>query len=113
MPNPYRIVWMFVMYDLPVTSPAEMRAANRFRHDLENLGFERLQYSVYKRFCGTLERYHRQCRQVRKFLPPTGQVRVFSITDRQYGSMQIYEKALPRKLSEIGEEARPAQLQLF
>ena len=49
-PNPYRLMWMFVLYDLPVSSPAKQKAATKFREYLLDQGIYMVQYSIYKRF---------------------------------------------------------------
>ncbi len=41
----YRIVWVFVLFDLPVGTKKERKAATKFRHSLLDLGFEMSQYS--------------------------------------------------------------------
>lgn len=51
MLSSYRIMWMIVMFDLPVVEKAERRAATEFRNSLLDLGFEMSQFSVYMRFC--------------------------------------------------------------
>jgi CRISPR associated protein Cas2 len=47
----YRLMWMVVMFDLPVVEKAERKAATAFRNDLLSMGFEMSQFSVYMRFC--------------------------------------------------------------
>ena len=47
----YRIMWIMVMFDLPVITPSERKAANQFRLKLLDMGFLRCQLSVYMRFC--------------------------------------------------------------
>ena len=45
----YRMMWLYVMFDLPVGTKAERRAATRFRQSLLDDGFEMAQFSVYLR----------------------------------------------------------------
>ena len=47
--NAYQIMWIFVFFDLPVTTKTERRKATRFRKDLLQDGFSMMQYSVYTR----------------------------------------------------------------
>ena len=47
----YRLLWLQVLFDLPVTTQKTRKAATRFRHFLLDQGFEMAQYSVYQRFC--------------------------------------------------------------
>ena len=37
--NAYHIMWLFVFFDLPVTTKKEMKAASLFRKNLEKDGF--------------------------------------------------------------------------
>ena len=47
----YRLMWMVVMFDLPVVLKAERKAATEFRNALLDMGFEMSQFSVYMRMC--------------------------------------------------------------
>ena len=53
----YRLMWMIVMFDLPVVLKEERKAATAFRNSLLDMGFEMSQFSVYARFC-TLSLIH-------------------------------------------------------
>src|SRR3546814_3979615 len=47
----YRLMWIFVMFDLPVGTKKQMHDATKFREFLLDQGFEMSQFSVYARFC--------------------------------------------------------------
>ena len=47
----YRLMWIMVMFDLPVVDPHDRKAATGFRNALLDMGFEMAQFSVYMRFC--------------------------------------------------------------
>lgn len=85
--NAYHIMWLFVFFDLPVTTKKERRQATRFRKDLLNDGFSMMQFSVYCRHCASKEsaEVHRQ--RVKNFIPEKGQVSILSVTDKQYGNI--------------------------
>ena len=53
--NAYRIMWLFVFFDLPTNTKKERKAAHRFRTDLLKDGFVMMQYSVYIRHCASPE----------------------------------------------------------
>ena len=101
-------MWLFAMFDLPVDTREDRREYRRFRKKLLREGFAMLQYSVYARYyaseesCGTCKRF------VRENLPPEGQVRLLSVTDRQFGKMEIYI-GISRKAT----EEPPMQIMLF
>ena len=86
----YRIMWLFVMFDLPVTDPKARLRYTRFRTRLLKEGFSMLQFSVYARSFPSEESCQAHRRRVRAALPSEGQVRVVSITDRQFGKMEVF-----------------------
>jgi len=104
----YRIMWLFAMFDLPVGSKAQRKRYAQFRKGLLQLGFTKLQFSVYARHCPTEDSMRTHSRHVRAMLPSEGEVRLLGVTDRQFGKMEAYfgEKRVP-------PEVPPAQLMLF
>lgn len=80
----YRIMWLIVMFDLPVMTASERKAATKFRNDLLDLGFEMSQFSVYFRFCASDKRGKTLCKAVESALPEQGRVSIILITDKQY-----------------------------
>ncbi|MBI4559838.1 MAG: CRISPR-associated endonuclease Cas2 [Candidatus Hydrogenedentes bacterium] len=86
----YRGMWLFTMFDLPVVSVEDRRRYTQFRNTLLKLGFEMLQFSVYARYCASEDGSELFRKRVQKALPPGGQVRLLSVTDRQFGKMEVY-----------------------
>jgi len=80
----YRLMWMVVMFDLPVVLKEERQEATRFRLTLLDLGFERSQLSVYMRFCTSQAQADTLARRVEAALPPGGRVNILTLTDKQY-----------------------------
>lgn len=80
----YRLMWVLVMFDLPVDTKANARAATKFREFLLDQGFEMSQFSVYARFCNGKEHYETYLRRIQKNLPGSGEIHVLSFTDKQY-----------------------------
>lgn len=80
----YRIMWMIVMFDLPVLQKAERKAATDFRNALLDMGFEMSQFSVYMRFCTSPMQVQTYCKQVESVLPEGGKVNIIQFTDKQY-----------------------------
>ncbi len=80
----YQLMWIFVMFDLPVTTKEQARAATKFREFLLDEGFEKSQFSVYARFCNGKEQFETYMRRVESRLPDRGDVHILSFTDRQY-----------------------------
>lgn len=80
----YRIMWVLVMFDLPVLEKAERKAATAFRNALLDMGFEMAQFSVYTRFCTSQTQVETYCRQIEDELPGGGKVNILQFTDKQY-----------------------------
>jgi CRISPR/Cas system-associated protein endoribonuclease Cas2 len=45
--NKYRIMWLFVFFDLPTETKKDRRNAQQFRKNLLKDGFTMMQFSVY------------------------------------------------------------------
>jgi CRISPR-associated protein Cas2 len=104
----YRLMWIFVMFDLPVGTKTESRAATKFREFLLDEGFEKSQFSIYARFCNGKEQYEAYLRRIEAHLPDKGDIHILSFTDRQYENIVRFagqRKRRPRK--------NPDQLALF
>ena len=101
-------MWIFAMFDLPVTTPKARKRYTQFRAALLKDGFSMMQYSVYARYCASDEVARRYRNFIRAVVPPEGYVRVMAVTDRQFGKMENYIG----KKSESTEKP-PAQLLLF
>jgi CRISPR-associated protein Cas2 len=82
--NAYRIMWLFVFFDLPVVTKKERKAATKFRSDLQKDGFVMFQYSVYIRHCASYESAQVHIKRVKSFFPPSGSVSILCVTDKQY-----------------------------
>lgn len=85
--NAYHIMWLFVFFDLPVSTKKERREATRFRKDLLKDGFSMMQFSVYNRHCASKESAEVHMKRVKGFVPGKGQVSILSVTDKQYGNI--------------------------
>jgi CRISPR-associated protein Cas2 len=87
----YRLMWLMVIFDLPVGTPKERRAATRFRQFLLDQGFSMSQFSVYMRFCGGKDQAETYIKRVERALPRTGLVQILNFTDRQYETIISFD----------------------
>ncbi len=111
-PTEYTIMWILVMFDLPVLTKTQMRKATQFRNNLLELGFLRKQFSVYLRPCENMAAAERMAEKVGLCLLEEGEVSVFFITDRQYGlTRNFFGKK--KKRNEQQEFQAMQQLLLF
>lgn len=83
-------MWLMVMFDFPVVTSNERKAASRFRNALLRLGFEMTQFSVYMRFCGSLGQAVALCGRLKKQLPANGNVQILKLTNKQYERALVY-----------------------
>lgn len=104
----YRMMWLYVMFDLPVGTPEERKIATKFRQSLLDKGFEMAQFSVYLRFAESKEAAETHVSRIRDTLPTKGKVHIITITDRQYGNARIFTGNKREQRSDI-----PNQLALF
>ena len=86
----YRFMWVIVMFDLPVDTKKARRNYARFRKKLLKDGFDMLQYSVYGRHCASEENAKVHTQRVESAIPPDGEVRVLTVTDKQFERMRIF-----------------------
>lgn len=80
---------LIVMFDLPVMTKAERRAATQFRNFLLNDGYYMMQFSIYIRLCNGVEAANTHRERLLKQLPKSGAVRMLLITERQFAAMEI------------------------
>ena len=105
---PYRVMWTFVMFDLPVDSKQARKEYTRFRKTLLQLGLTRMQFSVYAKALPSEDAGDCLATIVRMALPPRGEVRILMVTDRQFGKMEVFTG---RK--QVAAEDIPEQIGLF
>ena len=106
--NAYRIMWLFVMFDLPTLTKVDKKNSARFRKDLEKDGFIMHQWSVYVRYCASLESAKLHTKRIRSFTPSKGLVSILTITDKQYADIINIWGSVEKKKPE-----NPMQLEIF
>ena len=104
----YRLMWMMVLFDLPVLTKAERKSATKFREFLMDQGFDRCQLSVYMRFCAGKEQAEVYTRRVQAALPEAGNVQMIYITDKQYENIVSFDGPRRQPVNE-----NPKQYTLF
>ncbi|MBR3947662.1 MAG: CRISPR-associated endonuclease Cas2 [Bacteroidales bacterium] len=104
----YRIMWILVFFDLPTETKKDRKMASDFRKNLQKDGFTMFQFSIYVRHCPSMEHANVHINRVKNMVPEKGEVVILHITDKQFGSMEIFhgKKVIPTKPPSI-------QLELF
>lgn len=101
-------MWLYVMFDLPVLTKKERDAATAFRKRLLDHGFEMAQFSVYLRYCPTVDKADALSGKIGQYLPPGGKVDILTVTDKQFSNIKRYHGRTKQKQPE-----KPSQLHLF
>ena len=106
--NEYRILWILVFFDLPVVTKKERKIATKFRKEIMGDGFSMFQFSIYVRHCPSRENADVHIKRVKRNLPEKGHVGILTITDKQFGMMEIFYGQKEAILPDT-----PQQLELF
>ncbi len=104
----YRIMLIFVLFDLPTETTEDRKTHAAFRKSLLKDGFTMLQFSIYIRHCSSDENAKVHTERVKRWLPDKGHVVMMKLTDRQFGMMELFYGVQKTKLPK-----NPQQLMLF
>ena len=105
--NRYELMWMLVLFDLPVVEHQERKAASDFRNFLLNHGFSMVQFSIYTKLFSGKDACEKYYRLISQNLPNKGKVDILTVTDRQYENIISY------KAGEKTQKKQQGQLLLF
>ena len=83
-------MWVLVFFDLPTETKTDVKRYTKFRKDLLEDGFSMFQFSIYIRHCNSRENADVHIKRVKTFLPEKGYVGIMCITDKQFGSMELF-----------------------
>jgi CRISPR-associated protein Cas2 len=101
-------MWVLVFFDLPTETQKERKVASNFRKEIMKDGFTMFQFSIYVRHCSSIENTEVHIKRVKKLLPEHGHVGILSITDKQFGMMEIF---YGQKIAD--RPNTPQQLEMF
>ncbi len=97
-------MWQIVMFDLPVGTKKERKAATDFRNVLLDMGYSMAQFSVYYRVLSGKEVAMRYARIIEGHVPAHGCVNILTVTDKQYENMISFvgrKKVRPQRESQL------------
>lgn len=101
-------MWVLVFFDLPTETKKDIKNYSIFRKKLIQDGFTMFQFSIYLRHCASRENAEVHIKRVKSFLPPSGQVGILCVTDKQFGKMELF---IGKKETEL--QTPYQQLELF
>lgn len=105
-------MWVLCLFDIPVRTKAETKAATKFRKMLLDEGFGMKQFSVYTKPFSDLAQAKNFVSRFKGAVPPNGSVSFIYITDRQLGISENYFGPY-QKPNETEEKEEDGQLFLF
>ena len=97
---------IMVFFDLPVKTKKERKVATGFRNFLLKDGYHMVQYSLYARVCNGNDDVEKHKRRIKSNLPDNGSIRMLTITEKQYETIEILVGSLTK------EEKQPPTEQL-
>ncbi|HMQ01420.1 MAG TPA: CRISPR-associated endonuclease Cas2 [Cyclobacteriaceae bacterium] len=106
--NAYRVMWIMVLFDLPTETKKDRKNYADFRKKMLKDGFSMFQFSIYLRHCASRENMEVHVKRVKHNLPPKGHVGILTITDKQFGMMELFYG--PEEKEKV---PGPQQLELF
>lgn len=101
-------MWVMVLFDLPTETKKDKRAYTDFRKALLKDGFQMFQFSIYVRHCSSRENMLVHLRRVKTSLPEKGRVGIMTITDKQFGDIELFDCRAEKKAKPPSQ-----QLELF
>ncbi len=106
--NQYRILWVMILFDLPTETKAEKSIHAKFRKEIMRDGFNMFQFSIYLRHCSSRENADVHVKRVKGLLPEKGHVAILTITDKQFGMIELFYGKKTKELP-----APTGQLEMF
>ncbi len=101
-------MWVTVLFDLPVKTRKQSKAATKFRNFLIDSGFWMKQFSVYMKYYENREKAEVAARHIGGAVPEKGSVTILFITDKQFGKAQNFYGS-----KGVDNDKKPDQLALF
>jgi len=101
-------MWVMVFFDLPTETKKDRKIYADFRKKMLKDGFTMFQFSIYLRHCASKENAEVHTKRVKSALPEKGNIGILTITDKQFGMMELYQGKKPKEVS-----APYQQLELF
>lgn len=92
------------MFDLPMDTASEQRQYRMFRKELLRNGFTMLQYSVYYRALPNRAGGKKYEKNIKRFLPTHGEVRLISVSEKQFNDMKILVGDRSKQESLVGSK---------
>lgn len=94
----YRVMWIFVLFDLPAETQKDIKAYAQFRKNIMRDGFTMFQFSIYIRQCSSIENVEAHIKRVKSFMPNFGKIGILTLTDKQFEKMELFFGCKPQEI---------------
>ncbi|WP_457748944.1 CRISPR-associated endonuclease Cas2 [Sulfurimonas sp.] len=84
-----KYMYLVCFFDLPVHTKKDRRRYTIFRRKLMQAGFVMMQYSVYITQIRGTHQVQDRIKKVKSFAPKNGEIRLLTVTDRQFDRMEM------------------------
>lgn len=95
---------VILLFDLPMVTKKEIRVYNSFRKYLLKNGYMMMQYSVYCRIFNNREAATKHLDILKRNVPKKGQIRVMTVTEKQYTNIEVIVGGVSRQEQRVNEE---------
>jgi CRISPR-associated protein Cas2 len=97
-----------VLFDLPTETKKDRKIYSDFRKALLKRGFVMFQFSIYLRYCSSVENMNAHILYVKRKMPSKGHIGILMLTDKQFGDMELLYCRKP-----VSRNVPSYQLELF
>jgi|SRR5690554_4967723 len=100
----YDFMRVILLFDLPMTTKKDVRTYNVFRKYLIKNGYIMMQFSVYCRIFNNRESATKHLEVLKRNVPKKGQIRVMTVTEKQYSNIAIIVGGVSKQENVVSEE---------
>ena len=84
-----RFMRLIIMYDLSTETKIDIKEYSHFHKHIISRGFIMMQYSIYMKVLNAPTKKEYEIQAIKKKLPSNGNIRVLTITDKQYHDIKL------------------------
>lgn len=77
------------MFDLPSSESQERKEYQKFHKEIIRNGYIMVQYSVYSKAINFKSKIEAEIKNIKKFIPSDGNIRIIVLTEKQYSEMYV------------------------
>ena len=87
--NEIKYMRLILFFDLPSKEDYEKKDYRLFYNVLIKNGYVMMQFLVYIKATNSNSKVKREIEKIRKYIPRAGNIRIISVTEKQYNNMEV------------------------